>query len=140
MPFYEYENSGGERVQVWGTMKAPPSEAIRIDQNGDPSEIDESEIKAFGGTTKLVESDAGVWRRVYAAGLNVQVPEYGIKSKGLPVSRSLPPRKGGVLDKLHGVDVKRHSDGGYTNLRGQPIIENKNDVLREKTRSGLDWE
>lgn len=130
MATYEYENDRGERREISVSMKKPPPEEISFinpDGSWEPT-------PRFKGV-----ACAPVWRRVYASGVSIHAPNYGVKYKGgLPASRSLPRRKGGEIDRLHGQTVRRHKDGGYTTLDGRPIVLNKSDYDRERSRTGLE--
>lgn len=54
----------------------------------------------------------------------------------MPVSRSLPRRKGGTPDTLHGRQVLKHPDGGLTDRLGRPIVASRRDRDREEKRTG----
>lgn len=139
MAIYEYSNGLGKRRQVFGSMLRPPPVAIRFvvgddrELNADFSEAldcaDKTEAECF--------ADPTVFLRVPARGVKARVPDYAIDYKGVPASKSLPRRMGGKHDSLNGHPVKRHADGGYTNLQGQPIVQNRADYDRESRRTGF---
>lgn len=137
MPTYVYENSQGERREIVGTMKNPPACEIRFDADGRIEPVLESELAAFGGATAAATADPGIFLRVFGLGLGAYVPNHGVSHQGVPISRSLPRRRGGVRDRLDGHEVLRHADGGFSDLQGRPIVQNKRDSDREQKRSGL---
>ena len=126
---YEYVNdTTGERLEIDAPMRSPPPEWVKFTAIG----------RGWVPAENNGSDSALVFRRDYsnAATAQVIVKDHRVGYK-IPASRSLPRRKGGKLDKLHGEDVKRHADGGYTTLDGKPLVMTKADAEREQKRTGL---
>lgn len=136
---YEYSNDRGQRDSIISSRQ-PPERVIFLSE---PSDIVENGCRWVDATALMFdpkifyrdrkEEAKNAANRVPA----MQVPQHGITYAGVPASRSLPRRKGGKLDKLHGHDVKRHKDGGYTTLDGRPIVQGKQDAQREMKRTDM---
>lgn len=136
MPTYEYKNCRGETREIFGSMKNMPPDYIIVDRRDDSWQ----EAAAVNEGHEAADIFA---RQSGGGNIQISVPNHAVSYKGgPPASRSLPRRKvkapGAKIDKLHGQDVVRHRDGGYTTLDGRPIVQNKADARREMRRTGLD--
>lgn len=141
---YEYVNAKGERNSIVSSEE-PPEKVIFLKDRTDIFETGGRWLSAcplpmfawIGKPDVYVRDRSEEAKNAANRVPAMQVPQHGITYAGVPASRSLPRRKGGKLDKLHGHDVKRHKDGGYTTLDGRPIVQGKQDAQREMKRTDM---